>query len=65
MQNEQKPKLVPLSVASTILTLSVPRVRAMCQEGRFNSAVQPGGKGGNWRIDRNEIIDRTKPNNGK
>jgi len=55
-------KLIDVSVAANLLTLSASQVRRKCQEGEFKTAVRPGGANGNWRIDRAEVIQRIQPN---
>lgn len=60
-QPQRKPELVPVSTAAKILTLSVETVREQCRDGKFETAVQPSGPGGNWRIDRAEVAERIKP----
>ena len=57
-QPENKPVLIPTAVAAKILTLSAEHVSRMCPRGEFKTAVQPGGPGGNYRIDRNEVVAR-------
>jgi hypothetical protein len=60
-QPQQKPELIPTNTAAKILTLSVEVVREQFRDGKFQTAVQPSGPRGNWRVDRNEVVQRIQP----
>jgi len=61
----QKPVLIPLSVAAQIVPLGERRLRALCQEGKIPSAVQPGGERGQWFVSRPDIVKMTEPKDAK
>lgn len=62
MQKQQpNSQPIPTSTAAKLLTLSVEHVARLCQQGEFKTAVQPSGSHGQWRIDRQEVIDRMTP----
>ena len=53
--------LIGTAQAAKLTALSQESIVRQCNNGDFRTAVRPGGPGGHWRIDREEVIQRITP----